>query len=207
MIYFTSDTHFGHANVIKHCNRPFDSVEEMDRVMIEKWNKKVGKNDTVYIMGDFVWKKQLVPYYAERLNGKKILIVGNHDETWTKNPDHENHAYFEKVLDYHIDNLSGHPVTMCHYPMVEWRQSRKDGSRKLGYLIHGHIHNNYDDEYRYMLRHYNALNAGADVNNLEPVNFEELEKNNLAYKLSVLLPEDREYLLARKTYGYDDIDN
>lgn len=87
MIFFISDTHFGHKNIIKHCSRPYETVEEMDEGLIEKWNRKVGKIDTVYIIGDFVWNKSKVPYYAERLKGKKILIAGNHDETWTRKKD------------------------------------------------------------------------------------------------------------------------
>ena len=203
MIFFTSDTHFGHANVIRYCSRPYASVEEMDEDMIARWNKKVSPDDIVYITGDFVWKRQQLPEYAKRLNGKKRLIIGNHDETWTRVKNHPNYEYFESVEDYRIDNISGHPVTLCHYPMVEWRNSRQDDSEYLGYLIHGHIHNNYVDDYRYMLRHFNALNAGVDVNNYEPVTFDEMVKNNLAFKISILSDNDKEYLLAKKTLGYD----
>ena len=63
MIYFTSDLHFGHSNIIKLCNRPFATVEEMDRALMEGWNKKVKKCDTVYIIGDIIWDKKLVEYY------------------------------------------------------------------------------------------------------------------------------------------------
>ena len=196
MIYFTSDTHFGHKNVIRLCGRPYETVEEMDEDMIEKWNRKVTELDTVYIVGDFVWNKNKLPYYAERLKGNKILITGNHDETWTRKKEHPNFAYFYEVIDYKLDSIADHPITLCHYPMVEWRNSRKDDAPYLGYLIHGHIHNNYTDEYRYMLRHHNALNAGADVNGLEPVTFEEMIENNLRFKLSVLGDEDKTHLLS-----------
>lgn len=195
MTFFISDTHFTHKNVIKYCNRPHATVEEMDEDMIERWNRKVGEFDTVYILGDFVWKKSMVPYFAERLRGHKILIVGNHDETWTRKENHPNFACFDEVVDYKITCIFDRPVTLCHYPMVEWKNSRKDDSPRQGYLIHGHIHNNYSEEYRYMLRHPNALNAGADVNNLEPVTFEELVENNLRFKLSVLSDEDKAILL------------
>ena len=52
LIYFTADQHFGHANIIKHCNRPFGTVAEMDEYLLEQWNNCVGRNDTVYILGD-----------------------------------------------------------------------------------------------------------------------------------------------------------
>lgn len=195
MIFFISDTHFGHKNIIKHCSRPYETVEAMDEGFIEKWNRKVGKLDTVYIIGDFVWNKSKVPYYAERLKGKKILIAGNHDETWTRKKGHPNFSCFEEVADYKFERANNHSLTLCHYPMVEWRNSRKEDAPYIGYMIHGHIHNNYSDEYRYMLRHHNALNAGADVNNFEPVTFEEMIENNLRFKLSVLNEEDAAYLL------------
>jgi calcineurin-like phosphoesterase family protein len=76
-IFFTSDSHFGHANIIKYCNRPFSSVAEMDREMIEQWNKVVTMYDTVYHLGDFCFSAH-APYFNQ-LNGNKFLILGNHD--------------------------------------------------------------------------------------------------------------------------------
>lgn len=94
-------------------------------------------------------------------------------------------------------HLNGHPITMCHYPMLEWRSSREESKRKLGYLIHGHIHNRIADEYRQLFLRFNALNAGVDINGYAPVNFDELLANNLNFKLSALdLKEDRDYLLT-----------
>ena len=144
MTYFTSDLHFGHGNIIKLCNRPFADVESMDSALIENWNKKVKKNDTVYVLGDIVWDKKLVGYYMERLAGTKILIAGNHDSTWVRRD--ECKAYFEKTLPYLEAHLNGHPITMCHYPMLEWASSREELGRKLGYHIHGHIHNRISEE-------------------------------------------------------------
>ena len=80
-VYFTSDTHFGHENIIKWCRRPYSSVEEMNEKLIENWNSVVGPDDIVFHLGDFafggsgLWKEVL-----SRLNGKKYLIIGNHDE-------------------------------------------------------------------------------------------------------------------------------
>ena len=196
MTYFTSDLHFGHGNIIKLCNRPFADVESMDTALIENWNKKVKKNDTVYVLGDIVWDKKLVGYYMERLAGTKILIAGNHDSTWVRRD--ECKAYFEKTLPYLEAHLNGHPITMCHYPMLEWASSREELGRKLGYHIHGHIHNRISEEYRQLYLSFNALNAGVDVNGFEPVTFEELIANNMRFKLEALTDEmDREYLRER----------
>lgn len=80
-IFFTSDLHFGHENVIRFDNRPFDTVEEMDEEMIKHWNAKVGKSDIVYVLGDFIWKAATNEAVSiiRRLNGQIILIKGNHD--------------------------------------------------------------------------------------------------------------------------------
>ena len=79
-IWVTSDTHFNHANIIKYCNRPFSSVEEMNEPIIANWNKVVSQGDTVYHLGDFaLGNKSLIPDFLERLNGHISFIMGNHD--------------------------------------------------------------------------------------------------------------------------------
>lgn len=80
-IFFTSDLHFGHENVIRFDDRPFNTVEEMDEEMIKRWNAKVGKGDIVYVLGDFIWKAATNEAVSiiRRLNGQIILIKGNHD--------------------------------------------------------------------------------------------------------------------------------
>ena len=82
-IFFTSDPHYHHANIMKYCSRPFTSVEEMDEELIKRWNSVVTKSDTIYILGDLIFTKD--PAEAVRittqLNGKIILIKGNHDHS------------------------------------------------------------------------------------------------------------------------------
>ena len=79
-IYVISDTHFGHKNIIEYCNRPFKSVEEMDLHMITQWNKTVTDNDIIIHLGDFAFgTSEEIRNYASQLNGKKILVQGNHD--------------------------------------------------------------------------------------------------------------------------------
>lgn len=79
MIFFTSDHHFCHANIIKYCKRPFESVDQMNEEMVRRWNEVVGDEDTVYYLGDFSLAKQAVELFARRLNGEKHFIMGNHD--------------------------------------------------------------------------------------------------------------------------------
>jgi len=193
MTWFTSDLHLGHGNIVDLCRRPFAGVDEMDSAIIENWNRKVGGNDVVYLIGDVVWDKKKVAYYMERLAGRKILVAGNHDSAWIRRE--ECQKYFETIVPYLEVRLSGHPITMCHYPMLEWNASREETGRKLGYLIHGHIHNRVADEYRGLFLQHNALNAGVDINAFEPVTFDELVLNNLHFKLNALeSAEDREKL-------------
>ena len=78
-IFFTSDSHHSHKNILEFCKRPFEDVEEMNRKMIENWNNKVPKDGIVYHLGDFCWGGyQLWKSIREQLNGEIILIKGNH---------------------------------------------------------------------------------------------------------------------------------
>ena len=96
MEYVTSDTHFGHASIIKYCHRPFPNVERMDKVLINNWNKTVNKNDIVYHLGDFaLGSKSYKQKILAELNGNIILIRGNHDKTVA----HCLSIGFEKVYD------------------------------------------------------------------------------------------------------------
>ncbi|MCH5324107.1 MAG: metallophosphoesterase [Eubacterium sp.] len=177
MIYYTSDTHLGHENVIKHCNRPFKDAAEMDRTLISNWNSRVTDNDDVYVLGDMMFRnKTPAEEYLRKLRGKKHLIIGNHDRSWMPKCDYEN--YFESVdnLLYIVDG--GRQVVLCHYPMMDWPHKRSGG-----YMVFGHIHNNTVDEYWPLIRRSEVMfNAGVDVNNYMPVTFEEMVINNKLFK-------------------------
>jgi len=178
MIYFTADHHFGHANIIKHSSRPFSSVEEMDAALLANWNGVVRPQDTVYIMGDLFFRNTIsAEDYLRKLNGKKHLIVGNHDRDWMKKTALP--QFFESVENMVEINDGTHRITLCHYPMMTWNHVAK-GS----YMIHGHIHNNTDADYFALIRNMpNILNAGVDINGYYPVNFNALLKNNEKFKM------------------------
>ena len=78
MQFFTSDTHFNHGHIIKYCNRPFISMEEMNETIVQNWNKTVKQKDIIYHLGDVCWG--LPDIFLKKLNGYKILIQGNHDK-------------------------------------------------------------------------------------------------------------------------------
>lgn len=98
-VFFTSDMHLYHKNVLYFDHRNFDSVEEMNRELIERWNRKVSKEDIVYVLGDMIWKSgnDKAEEIIKSLNGKIILIKGNHD-MFIKNEKVRN--LFEDVKDY-----------------------------------------------------------------------------------------------------------
>ena len=183
MVYYISDLHFGHENIIKLCSRPFKNIDEMDEELIRCWNEKVTNADRVYIVGDVVWKGKGAENYLPRLKGKKVLIRGNHDDKLLSGGGAK---YFEDVLSYAEVREGGRTITLCHYPMVEWRDSLKLGSKKLGWLVFGHIHNNYLPRYRDVLIQPHALNASAEVVGYAPATFDELISFNQDYKLSSL---------------------
>jgi calcineurin-like phosphoesterase family protein len=121
MIYLTGCTHFGHHNIIRLANRPFGSVEEMDEILIENWNKTVKPEDTVVHHGDFSYKGGKRPEdYLSKLNGTIIRIRGNHDQ---KNWGYSDYEFVYKNVK----------VVCYHYPIEEWN----------GYFrgaIHTHCH-------------------------------------------------------------------
>lgn len=197
MNYFISDLHLGHENVIGLCGRPFGTHEEMDETLIANWNARVKGCDTVYIVGDLIWQTADPKKYLVRLKGNKVLIVGNHDEKWLARYDCK--GYFAEITPYMQTRINNVQVTLCHYPMVEWKASRKLGSKKLGFHIYGHIHNGYKDGYLSLFKTPHAFNAGADINGFAPVTFEELAENNEKHVLSNLnnAVDRAEYLSAK----------
>ena len=177
-VFFTADLHLGHKNILQV--RPqFQNIVEHDNFLIDRWNKKVTDNDEVYILGDLSYRSQYhISYYLLRMKGKKHLIIGNHDHIWMQNVK-DMAECFETVENLEIIKFQGKLITLCHYPLLEWAGS-KHVDTGIYYLIHGHIHNEKSPEvYGYIKEHLpHAFNAGVDVNNFEPVTFEELQENN-----------------------------
>jgi calcineurin-like phosphoesterase family protein len=149
----------------------------MDAVLIESWNATVKPQDTVYILGDLFFRNAVpAEDYLQRLNGKKHLIIGNHDKDWMKKTDLPRH--FESVERMLVFSDGARRITLCHYPMMSW-----SGMAKGAYMIHGHIHNNTEAEYFTLIRNMPALlNAGVEINGYKPVSFRELLENNERFK-------------------------
>ena len=175
MYYFISDPHFGHENILKMCQRPFESVEEMNEAMIDAWNQRVTGNDTVFILGDLFYRCPDPEPILQRLKGKKRLIIGNHDSSWMDKVDLS--RYFVSV-DPFLEITDGvRAITLCHYPLLTWKHKLRT------YMVHGHIHNDTtSDFFPLLVARERVLNAGVEVNGYRPVTFEELQQNNQAFK-------------------------
>lgn len=129
--FVIADTHFGHPNIIKYCDRPFVTTGEMDRQLIEKWNSVVGKDDIVYHLGDFALGNiTKVSEYRKQLKGKIFLIQGNHDDYNIKR---YYEAGFDKVYDKPI--IYQDFFILSHRPLFV--------TESMPYAnIYGHVHNN-----------------------------------------------------------------
>lgn len=148
-VYFTADTHFFHANILKHCpTRPCAETGDVkihDEWLIDLWNNKIEKKDIVYIVGDFAFgNKDRVIRLMGKLHGTKHLIVGNHDASSIKLPNYFESIQQIKDLDF---KASVHPflekdfhLALCHYPLISW--SRKNYG---ACMVHGHCHGRIDE--------------------------------------------------------------
>lgn len=177
-IWYTADSHFGHDNIIKHCNRPFSSVEEMDEALIEKWNSVVGKNDMVYHLGDVgLGTDTHTLHCVSRLKGHKRLIYGNHDSV---HPRHRKSSgrqrtwlqFFESINAFDMHKIAGREVMLSHFP---YAGDHTETDRMMQYrlpfdgrfLIHGHVHEKW-------LLQAAQLNVGVDVHDFLPVPLEKV---------------------------------
>ena len=178
MNYYIADPHFGHQNIISLCHRPFDSVENMNEIMINNWNKRIKDSDDVYIIGDLFFRINNVEDILNRLKGRKHLIVGNHDYAWLNDSNRQSFVSINDYLEIHDCN---HRIVLSHYPMLAYHRQSK------AYMIHGHIHNDTLFDYWHVLvKRERILNAGVDINHFMPVTFNELLKNNQRYKTDML---------------------
>ena len=185
MIWFASDVHFDHEKIRTLCERPFASVTAMNDVLLKNWNDRVRDGDLVYIIGDLMYEDCERPeYWLAKLNGRKILITGNHDAGWLSKINAE--EYFESVVPYLETEYEGIKLTLCHYPMIEWPTGRIDLAGSCGYLVHGHTHNYAPSRYVSMMKTPYLLNASAEINGYSPVSFQELIDNNEIFKLENL---------------------
>ena len=186
-IFFTSDTHFMHTNILKYCpGRKWASVEEMTEGLVTNWNARVTADDVVYHLGDFAMGGKQNVALRSRLNGKIILIKGNHDyKTGKTSPDSFlKDAGFAEVHNNLLLELDGLKLYLAHLPAhvidpYEDRAAYEKFPAELlqpppigyDYFICGHVHDKW-------ARKGNTINAGMDVSDYHPLLLSELLKRD-----------------------------
>lgn len=168
MIWFTSDTHFGHERVLQFCDRPWDNIQSMNNALIAEINKWVAPDDTLYHLGDYSFKMTVedAANLRKRIRCKDIhLVPGNHDKDWTQPA--INWAFtVEKPIC--VLKIEKQKLVLSHYPMADW-QGMAHGS----FHLHGHIHSSgvqYNELNR--IQGLYRYDVGVDANNCRPVSLD-----------------------------------
>lgn len=184
VIYFTSDQHFGHTNVIKYCNRPFQDVVEMNQELVRRHNVIVKAEDTVFHLGDFSMHPRAVAEFLPQLAGQHHLIMGNHDaihpcnKRWTKKAglltrQYRDAGFLSVQLNMEFDAM-GYGVQLNHMPYLS-QEPGEHGLKHLDYrpkdqgawLLHGHVHTQWKQRGR-------MINVGVDAWAYTPVSLPEI---------------------------------
>ena len=173
MIYFSADWHLGHTNIIRYCDRPFSSSEEMDDCIMSNTNSIMTDKDELYLLGDFTLLGTNVAIdYISRLNIKRIYIIpGSHDVRFLGKKS-ERAAYVEQQTQGKAKILpalltlrhEGQRIVLCHYSMRSW-----DGSHHGSWHLHGHSHCKLPP-------HGRSMDVGTDCHGFKPVSFEQVKK-------------------------------
>jgi len=153
---------------LKYCNRPWNTIEEHDAALINNWNKKVGKNDLIYILGDFSisTNNQRIIGYANQLNGHKILIKGNHDKNNMPEGLFDEITLYKEIYDFN------YKIILFHYALENWLGSfgkdlRGESNKKSSIHLHAHSHGLSSNR-------PNRYDVGVDSWNYEPVTLAEI---------------------------------
>jgi calcineurin-like phosphoesterase family protein len=180
-IYFTSDSHAGHENIIKFCKRPFGSVQEMNDEMVRRWNEKVPEDGIVFHLGDFAWGGYNVwKEFRERLNGDIYLIKGNH---CLKNMTPMAKELFKDVNMQMRIEIEERKIWLNHFPLLCYSGVYRDFNG-LEYNLFGHVHlSNHkerntgrDCERCYQMLFPTQYDVGVDFNEFAPISWNELNE-------------------------------
>ena len=180
-IFFTSDTHFNHFNIIGSCNRPFKDENEMNEMLIENWNKVVGEDSIVFHLGDFAWGGQNKwIQICERLNGHIVLITGNHDFKNGPKTDEVLNELFDYTAQQMRIKVENRAVYLNHYPFLCYSGIYREPKDQV-WALHGHVHLGPNSlkgldvprmEYLYPTQY----DVGVDMNNYAPISWKELKE-------------------------------
>jgi len=165
--WFTADNHFGHANIIKYCDRPFAHVDEMDETMIANWNEVVEYDDLVYHLGDFtLGNKSVARRYFARLRGQ-IRVLSNpwhHDARWLRGEYYSAGGHEVEYMRPVVALEYKPPIILCHYAFANW-----DRAHYGSWHLHGHSHGKHEAPGK-------ILDVGVDCHQFYPVSLEEVRE-------------------------------
>jgi calcineurin-like phosphoesterase family protein len=161
--WFTADQHFGHANIIKYCNRPFKNVGKMDAELVRRWNEVVKPEDKVYVLGDFTLGDN-AERYGNCLSGEKFFMNGSHDHRWFGTPAEWNYLPPLYSLEYPRKGEYPLVIVLCHYAMMTW-----DRSHHGSYHLYGHSHGRLEDPLP------RSMDVGVDCWDFYPVPLETIK--------------------------------
>ena len=173
-IWFTSDTHFYHENIIHFCNRPFKDVAEMNETLVRNWNETVPEDGIVFHLGDFcLGGSQYWNDILYRLNGKIYLILGNHD---MKNIRPGFMKRFEYVSQQMTICVGGQSIILNHNPFLCYGGSYRDVWQLFGHVHSGPLSTTGLDLPRLNMLFPLQYDVGVDNNNFRPVSFAEVRR-------------------------------
>lgn len=178
-LFFTSDTHFGHKNIIDFCKRPFFNVEEMNETLIENWNSIIPEDGEIFVLGDFAFGNHAFwEYIINRLNGKIHLIIGNHDRRALSN---HCDKLFESINFQLQLNINNKIIDLNHYPFLCYAGSYR--GENSSYNLFAHVHTSNKLEYNTGLDFERLSNlfptqydVGVDFNNYKPISYIEIKE-------------------------------
>jgi calcineurin-like phosphoesterase family protein len=170
-VWFISDTHFGHDNILKfnigetdQKMRPdFHDTRHMDEIMIENWNRVVKPQDKIYHLGDVCFSQQVLDEVMPRLNGKKRLVLGNHDNL----PMTSYMKYFQEISSWAQFKRNDVGLYCCHFPLHSSAYEMRAGDHTIRANVHGHIHCDVINDPRY-------INVCVEQTNYTPVHIDTL---------------------------------
>ena len=165
--WFTADFHLGHKNIIRYCNRPFDSVEAMNSAILERLNSAVKANDVLYFLGDFcIGPKARALELRREIRCKKIFAVpGNHDKDTRKLTEE-----FSWLGDLAEVSINGQRIVLCHYAMRVWNHSSHGA-----WHLFGHSHGRLPT-----LDTSLSMDVGVDTHDFRPWSFDEIRDRMIA---------------------------
>lgn len=179
-VYLTSDTHYNHKNIVRGVTtwdrltleedcRKFETVEEMNGLLINNINEVVGENDLLIHCGDFSFQgEQSIYEFRGAISCKNVILIqGNHDYLFDSKPELKDLFYdFTQIGHYEIEGIN---IVCCHYPLIHWNKSHKGT-----YHFHGHLHGFESDILELIHNNLKSKDVGVDTNNFYPYNLEKL---------------------------------